>query len=111
MQNKINNLELQKKQCVFAFDDIYNACKWHLIVKSLKFLLKVSSKHYKNGNSFEFENKNTIYFSFRLSYLFSLVFVQIIDGSFQITSCRFLTNSYLREESPNSHVVEQRVEW
>ncbi|CAA7409752.1 unnamed protein product [Spirodela intermedia] len=23
----------------------------------------------------------------------------------------FLTNSYLREESPNSHVVEQRVEW
>ncbi|CAN1192476.1 Protein unc-50 homolog [Linum perenne] len=26
-------------------------------------------------------------------------------------SHRFLTNSYLREESPNSHVVEQRVEW
>lgn len=26
-------------------------------------------------------------------------------------SCRFLTNSYLREEAPNSHVVEQRVEW
>ena len=25
--------------------------------------------------------------------------------------CRFLTNSYLREEAPNSHVVEQRVEW
>ncbi|CAN1192470.1 Protein unc-50 homolog [Linum perenne] len=24
---------------------------------------------------------------------------------------KFLTNSYLREESPNSHVVEQRVEW
>ncbi|XP_020702171.1 protein unc-50 homolog [Dendrobium catenatum] len=24
---------------------------------------------------------------------------------------RFLTNAYLREESPNSHVVEQRVEW
>lgn len=23
----------------------------------------------------------------------------------------FLTNSYLREEVPNSHVVEQRVEW
>ncbi|KAI0502591.1 hypothetical protein KFK09_017545 [Dendrobium nobile] len=23
----------------------------------------------------------------------------------------FLTNAYLREESPNSHVVEQRVEW
>ncbi|BBH09640.1 UNC-50 family protein [Prunus dulcis] len=23
----------------------------------------------------------------------------------------FLTNSYLREEAPNSHVVEQRVEW
>ncbi|XP_024034663.1 protein unc-50 homolog isoform X2 [Citrus clementina] len=23
----------------------------------------------------------------------------------------FLTNSYLREDSPNSHVVEQRVEW
>jgi hypothetical protein len=29
------------------------------------------------------------------------------SGVFQ---CRFLTNSYLREE-PNSHVVEQRVEW
>lgn len=25
--------------------------------------------------------------------------------------CRFLTNTYLREEAPNSHVVEQRVEW
>lgn len=25
--------------------------------------------------------------------------------------CRFLTNAYLREEAPNSHVVEQRVEW
>jgi len=24
---------------------------------------------------------------------------------------RFLTNSYLREEAPNSYVVEQRVEW
>lgn len=27
------------------------------------------------------------------------------------TPCRFLTNAYLREEAPNSHVVEQRVEW
>lgn len=29
----------------------------------------------------------------------------------EIWITRFLTNSYLREEAPNSHVVEQRVEW
>lgn len=27
------------------------------------------------------------------------------------TFSRFFTNNYLREEAPNSHVVEQRVEW
>ncbi|CAI0445401.1 unnamed protein product [Linum tenue] len=50
-----------------------------------------------------------------------LLFHFLIAGVLLATSCcdktipvlylRFLTNSYLREEAPNSHVVEQRVEW
>ncbi|KAL0655541.1 hypothetical protein Bca4012_076125 [Brassica carinata] len=35
----------------------------------------------------------------------------LITGALIATCCWFLTNSYLREEAPNSHVVEQRVEW
>ncbi|XP_006296617.2 protein unc-50 homolog [Capsella rubella] len=35
----------------------------------------------------------------------------LITGAIIATCCWFLTNSYLREEAPNSHVVEQRVEW
>ncbi|CAA7058625.1 unnamed protein product [Microthlaspi erraticum] len=35
----------------------------------------------------------------------------LIAGAVIATFCWFLTNSYLREEAPNSHVVEQRVEW
>ncbi|KAH0856869.1 hypothetical protein HID58_085130, partial [Brassica napus] len=35
----------------------------------------------------------------------------LITGAVIATCCWFLTNSYLREEAPNSHVVEQRVEW
>ncbi|KAJ4791815.1 Unc-50 [Rhynchospora pubera] len=43
--------------------------------------------------------------------VFSVVFVHfILAGAILATICWFLTNSYLREE-PNSHVVEQRVEW
>ncbi|CAI0557622.1 unnamed protein product [Linum tenue] len=40
-----------------------------------------------------------------------LLFHFLIAGVLLATSCWFLTNSYLREEAPNSHVVEQRVEW
>ncbi|KAJ0011255.1 hypothetical protein Pint_33850 [Pistacia integerrima] len=40
-----------------------------------------------------------------------LLFHFLIMGAVLATFCWFLTNSYLREESPNSHVVEQRVEW
>jgi hypothetical protein len=41
----------------------------------------------------------------------SVVFVHFLfAGLILATLCWFLTNSYLREE-PNSHVVEQRVEW
>ncbi|KAE9447138.1 hypothetical protein C3L33_20949, partial [Rhododendron williamsianum] len=36
--------------------------------------------------------------------------IAILNSVFQCL-CRFLTNNYLREEAPNSHVVEQRVEW
>lgn len=37
---------------------------------------------------------------------------EINNGRFSsLLPCRFLTNTYLREEAPNSHVVEQRVEW
>ncbi|KAK9020513.1 hypothetical protein V6N11_010536 [Hibiscus sabdariffa] len=35
----------------------------------------------------------------------------LLTGVILATSCWFLTNAYLREEAPNSHVVEQRVEW
>ncbi|KAJ6804080.1 protein unc-50-like protein [Iris pallida] len=35
----------------------------------------------------------------------------LLAGIVIATCCWFLTNSYLREETPNSHVVEQRVEW
>lgn len=43
--------------------------------------------------------------------VFSVVFVHfVLAGTVLATVCWFLTNSYLREE-PNSHVVEQRVEW
>ncbi|KAK2664987.1 hypothetical protein Ddye_003561 [Dipteronia dyeriana] len=40
-----------------------------------------------------------------------LLFHFLITGAILATCCWFLTNTYLREESPNSHVVEQRVEW
>ncbi|XP_014758857.1 protein unc-50 homolog isoform X2 [Brachypodium distachyon] len=41
----------------------------------------------------------------------SVVFIHFLfAGLVLATLCWFLTNSYLREE-PNSHVVEQRVEW
>lgn len=40
-----------------------------------------------------------------------LLFHFIITGAVLATSCWFLTNNYLREEAPNSYVVEQRVEW
>ncbi|KAK9020514.1 hypothetical protein V6N11_010536 [Hibiscus sabdariffa] len=36
-----------------------------------------------------------------------LIILMICNSSLK----RFLTNAYLREEAPNSHVVEQRVEW
>ncbi|KAI4367598.1 hypothetical protein MLD38_023319 [Melastoma candidum] len=34
-----------------------------------------------------------------------------LAGIILATICWFLTNSYLREEAPNSYVVEQKVEW
>ncbi|KAK4563237.1 hypothetical protein RGQ29_005660 [Quercus rubra] len=40
-----------------------------------------------------------------------LLFHFLVTGVVLATFCWFLTNSYLREEAPNSHVVEQRVEW
>ncbi|KAJ6965110.1 hypothetical protein NC652_003117 [Populus alba x Populus x berolinensis] len=40
-----------------------------------------------------------------------LLFHFLITGAGLATCCWFLTNAYLREEAPNSHVVEQRVEW
>ncbi|GAB2218158.1 hypothetical protein Droror1_Dr00001376 [Drosera rotundifolia] len=40
-----------------------------------------------------------------------LLFHFLLTGLLLATSCWFLTNNYLREETPNSHVVEQRVEW
>ncbi|RXH99908.1 hypothetical protein DVH24_021710 [Malus domestica] len=40
-----------------------------------------------------------------------LLFHFLFLGMLLATFCWFLTNSYLREEAPNSHVVEQRVEW
>ncbi|XP_028185649.1 protein unc-50 homolog isoform X2 [Glycine soja] len=47
-----------------------------------------------------------------LLVIFSVLFFHfILTGVFLATFCWFLTNSYLREEAPNSYVVEQRVEW
>ncbi|KAM1233624.1 uncharacterized protein LOC126585681 isoform X1 [Malus sylvestris] len=40
-----------------------------------------------------------------------LFFHFLFIGMLLATFCWFLTNSYLREEAPNSHVVEQHVEW
>ncbi|CAA2968492.1 unc-50 homolog [Olea europaea subsp. europaea] len=40
-----------------------------------------------------------------------LLFHFLITGTVLATFCWFFTNNYLREEAPNSHVVEQRVEW
>ncbi|KAG5526402.1 hypothetical protein RHGRI_032624 [Rhododendron griersonianum] len=40
-----------------------------------------------------------------------LLFHFYLTGVVVATCCWFLTNNYLREEAPNSHVVEQRVEW
>ncbi|PIN17603.1 hypothetical protein CDL12_09738 [Handroanthus impetiginosus] len=40
-----------------------------------------------------------------------LLFHFLITGAILATFCWFFTNNYLREEVPNSHVVEQRVEW
>ncbi|XP_062090321.1 uncharacterized protein LOC133796702 isoform X1 [Humulus lupulus] len=40
-----------------------------------------------------------------------LIFHFLLTGILLATFCWFITNSYLREEAPNSHVVEQRVEW
>ncbi|XP_020522726.1 protein unc-50 homolog isoform X3 [Amborella trichopoda] len=39
-----------------------------------------------------------------------VLFHFIIIGAILATCCWFLTNTYLREETPNSHAVEQRVE-
>ncbi|CAN6554851.1 unnamed protein product [Malus baccata var. baccata] len=39
-----------------------------------------------------------------------LLFHFLFIGMLLATFCWFLTNSYLREEAPNSHVVEQHVE-
>ncbi|XP_022763447.1 protein unc-50 homolog isoform X2 [Durio zibethinus] len=45
-------------------------------------------------------------------HVVGLAQVQLFDGELHSpTPCRFSTNAYLREEAPNSHVVEQRVEW
>nr|XP_043621706.1 protein unc-50 homolog [Erigeron canadensis]XP_043621707.1 protein unc-50 homolog [Erigeron canadensis] len=35
----------------------------------------------------------------------------LLVGAVVATFCWFVTNTYLREETSNSHVVEQRVEW
>nr|GEW81653.1 protein unc-50 homolog [Tanacetum cinerariifolium] len=35
----------------------------------------------------------------------------LLAGAIVATFCWFVTNTYLREETSNSHVVEQRVEW
>ncbi|CAN6482371.1 unnamed protein product [Victoria cruziana] len=40
-----------------------------------------------------------------------LMFHFLITGAVLATICWFLANSYLREETLNSHVVEQKVEW
>ncbi|KAJ6754786.1 hypothetical protein OIU79_027412 [Salix purpurea] len=40
-----------------------------------------------------------------------VLFHFLITGAGLATCCWLLTNAYLREEAPNSHVVEQRVEW
>lgn len=40
-----------------------------------------------------------------------LIFHFLVIGVALATCCWFLTNTYLREEVPSSHVVEQRVEW
>ncbi|TYH85979.1 hypothetical protein ES332_D01G009400v1 [Gossypium tomentosum] len=40
-----------------------------------------------------------------------LLFHFLLAGILLATCCWFLTNAYLREEAPNTCVVEQRVEW
>ncbi|PSS19216.1 Protein unc-50 like [Actinidia chinensis var. chinensis] len=40
-----------------------------------------------------------------------LLFHFLLTGVVLAACCWFLTNNYLREEAPNSHAVEQRVEW
>ncbi|KAL2490812.1 UNC-50 family protein [Abeliophyllum distichum] len=40
-----------------------------------------------------------------------LLFHFFITGAVVAALCWFVTNNYLREEVPESHVVEQRVEW
>ncbi|KAL8541491.1 hypothetical protein ACS0TY_002672 [Phlomoides rotata] len=40
-----------------------------------------------------------------------LLFHFLVTGAILATVCWLFTNNYLREEVPNSHVVEQRVEW
>ncbi|KAL2489213.1 UNC-50 family protein [Forsythia ovata] len=40
-----------------------------------------------------------------------LLFHFFITGAVVAALCWFVTNNYLREEVPDSHVVEQRVEW
>ncbi|XP_057783014.1 uncharacterized protein LOC131000891 [Salvia miltiorrhiza] len=41
----------------------------------------------------------------------TLFFHFFVIGAILATFCWFFTNNYLREEAPNSYVVEQRVEW
>ncbi|THU59180.1 hypothetical protein C4D60_Mb03t22270 [Musa balbisiana] len=40
-----------------------------------------------------------------------VVFHFLLAGTILATCCWFLTNTYMREETPSSHAVEQRVEW
>ncbi|XP_031494827.1 uncharacterized protein LOC116260536 isoform X2 [Nymphaea colorata] len=46
-----------------------------------------------------------------LTVLSVLMFHFLITGVVLATICWFLANTYLREETLNSHVVEQKVEW
>ncbi|KAJ1397335.1 hypothetical protein SESBI_31928 [Sesbania bispinosa] len=47
-----------------------------------------------------------------LLVVFSVLLLHFFfTGVLLATFCWFLTNAYLREEAPNSYVVEQRVEW
>ncbi|CAL5434095.1 unnamed protein product [Camellia sinensis] len=82
----------------------YCAAHRNLVCKGIL----VSFNHPEGFRKFQGFDHSTTHAVFVIISVLLIHFLLI--GVVLATCCWFLTNNYLREEAPNSHVVEQRVE-